>query len=186
MHDHISIVNHCREYHNLELINGHRRSLIHLSQCSTLVLIQSAGRVHPANNRWTHGLTNENRMLEINAPPVLEVLRVVLPVLAGSYYLVSDASQFQRVMRVWAVQLYTESPIVWVIYDRSRDSSWRVTYPHCLTACSHGPPAPAVQRIQTNNERDLSRKLGFRPSVCLWDEQYKGERQIMSEAYNGS
>ena len=37
-----------------------------------------------------------------------------------------------------------------------------------------------VQRTQTNDESDSSRKLGFRPSDCLWDGQYNGHRQMTS------
>ena len=42
------------------------------------------------------------------------------------------------------------------------------------------------QQANTNYEPDLSRKLGFRSSVCLWDQQYKWHRQITSQPYHGS
>ena len=39
---------------------------------------------------------------------------------------------------------------------------------------------------QTNDELDLPRKLVFRPSACLWDEQYNEQRQMTSQANHGS
>ena len=40
-----------------------------------------------------------------------------------------------------------------------------------------------VQRTQTNDEPALSRKLGFRPSVCLRDEHQNWQKQMTSVSY---